>query len=156
MSTRGGPADHITPYDRLALDEPTLIGLLAARTRNDALVDYFGPALHDELVKLARATRRPTSGRRVYLLPGIMGSQLGFVRDGEKPNDILWLDPIDIAFGRLTELALAADSKLAALGAMSYSYLKITLSLRKAGYDAVLLEYDWRRDIASLGKQLAA
>ena len=35
-----------------------------------------------------------------------MGSQLGFVRGGKRPNDILWLDPIDIAFGRLTELTL--------------------------------------------------
>jgi hypothetical protein len=34
---------------------------------------------------------------------------------------------------------------------MNYSYLKFTLSLRKAGFDAVLLDYDWRRDIASLG-----
>src|SRR6185295_16340616 len=73
-----------------------------------------------------------------------------------KPNDILWLDPIDIAFGRLTELALTPDSKIVALGAMQYSYLKMTLSLRKAGYDAVLLDYDWRRDVASLGKLLAA
>ena len=38
---------------------------------------------------------------------------------------------------------------------MNYSYLKFTLSLRKAGFDAVLLDYDWRRDIATLGKLLA-
>ena len=38
---------------------------------------------------------------------------------------------------------------------MNYTYLKITLSLRKAGFDAVLLDYDWRRDIATLGKLLA-
>ncbi len=157
MSAPGGPADHITPYDRLALDEGALIGLLAARTRTDALVEYFGEALFTDLVKLARATRRrAAAGRRVYVLPGIMGSQLGFVRGGGKPNDILWLDPIDIAFGRLTELALTPDSKIVPLGAMAYSYLKLTLSLRKAGYDAVLLDYDWRRDIGSLGKLLAA
>ena len=30
MSDSGAPADHITPYDRLALDEATLIELLAA------------------------------------------------------------------------------------------------------------------------------
>jgi hypothetical protein len=157
MSPPGAPADHITPYDRLALDEAQLIALLAAPERSDALVDYFGPALHAELVTLARATRRRApGGRRVYLLPGIMGSQLGFERTGRRPNDILWLDPIDIAFGRLTELALTARSKVVPLGAMAYSYLKMTLSLRKAGFDAVLLDYDWRRDIASLGKVLAA
>jgi pimeloyl-ACP methyl ester carboxylesterase len=149
-------ADHITPYDRFALDEPAMVELLAARTRNEALVDYFGTRLHGELVRLARATHgRAPRGRRVYLLPGIMGSQLGFVRDSQKPNDIVWLDPIDIQLGRLTELRFAAGSKAVALGAMSYTYLKLTLSLRKAGFDAVLLDYDWRRDLATLGKVLA-
>jgi CHAT domain-containing protein len=153
----GEAAEHVTPYDRLALDEATMVALLASKTRNEGLVDYFGAELHAELVKLARATqrRRRAPGRRVYVLPGIMGSQLGFLRGTQKPADILWLDPIDIAFGRLTELALVPDSRIVALGAMSYSYLKLTLSLRKAGFDAVLLDYDWRHDIASLGKTLA-
>jgi hypothetical protein len=156
----GAPADHITPYDRLALDEGSLISLLASSTAHEGLVEYFGAELHAELAKLARATTRKRAARgaarrRVYLLPGIMGSQLGFIRGGNRPNDILWLDPIDIAFGRLTELRLNDASRIVALGAMNYSYLKITLSLRKAGFDAVLLDYDWRRDIATLGKLLA-
>ncbi|MBC8025572.1 MAG: alpha/beta hydrolase [Steroidobacteraceae bacterium] len=155
----GLAAEHITPYDRLALDEATMVALLASKTRNEGLVDYFGAALHAELVKLARATtgprRRRAPGTRVYVLPGIMGSQLGFLRRSPKPADILWLDPIDIAFGRLTDLALHDESRIVALGAMNYTYLKLTLSLRKAGYDAVLLDYDWRRDIASLGTALA-
>jgi pimeloyl-ACP methyl ester carboxylesterase len=153
----GGPAEHITPYDRLALDEATMVALLASATRNAGLVEYFGAGLHAELVALARATQRqkPAVRRRVYVLPGIMGTQLGFSRGGTRPNDALWLDPIDISFGRLTELALTADSNVIALGAMSYTYLKLTLSLRKAGFDTVLLNYDWRRDIASLGAALA-
>jgi pimeloyl-ACP methyl ester carboxylesterase len=85
-----------------------------------------------------------------------MGSQLGFVRGGQRPNDILWLDPIDINFGRLTELKYPGSARLVALGAMSYTYLKLTLSLRQAGFDAELVEYDWRRDVASLGDALAA
>ena len=157
----GSPAEHITPYDRLALDEATLIALLASSTPNEGLVEYFGAELHAELAKLARGTTRKSSKRaaprrRVYVLPGIMGSQLGFIRGGKRPNDILWLDPIDIAFGRLTELKLKGTSRIVPLGAMNYSYLKFTLSLRKAGFDAVLLDYDWRRDIETLGKQLAA
>ena len=166
MNEPGAPADHVTPYDRLALDEATLIRLLAAKEPNDGLVEYFGEALFNELVQLARATSRGTRaqkgngkrgepGRRVYVLPGIMGSQLGFVRGGDKPSDILWLDPVDIAFGRLTELTLTPDSRVVALGAMNYSYLKFTLSLRKAGFDAVLLDYDWRHDIEALGRRLA-
>jgi CHAT domain-containing protein/PGAP1-like protein len=160
MSEPGTPADHITPYDRLALDEASLIALLASKTPHEGLVEYFGVELHAELAALARATTRKrrtrvAPQRRVYVLPGIMGSQLGFIRGGKRPNDILWLDPIDIAFGRLTELRLNDASRVVALGAMNYSYLKFTLSLRKAGFDAVLLDYDWRRDIATLGKLLA-
>ena len=45
----GAPADHITPYDRLALDEGSLIAALASRTPNEGLVEYFGEALHAEL-----------------------------------------------------------------------------------------------------------
>jgi len=155
--SHGGPADHITPYDRMALSEATLVALLAARRRHEGLVEYFGEQLHADLVKLARASQRPRArpGRRVYVLPGIMGSQLGFARGGQRPNDILWLDPIDINFGRLTELKLPGNPKIVPLGAMSYSYLKLTLSLRKTGFDAVLLDYDWRHDLATLGKLLA-
>jgi pimeloyl-ACP methyl ester carboxylesterase len=150
------PADHVTPYDRFALDEASMVALLAAPERHQGLVDYFGPALHADLVKLARATHgREPRGRRVYVLPGIMGSQLGFMRGGHKPNDILWLDPIDIQLGRLVELTLGKTSRAVSLGAMSYTYLKITLSLRRAGFDAVMLDYDWRRDVATLGKLLA-
>lgn len=151
-----GPSSHITPYDRMALDEGTLLALLAGPQRNAGLVEFFGPKLHGQLVKLARATlREPARGPRVYVLPGIMGSQLGFMRGERRPNDILWLDPIDFALGRMTELRLAEGSRLLALGAMNYTYLKLTLSLRQAGFDAVLLDYDWRRDIASLGKAFA-
>ena len=156
----GTPADHITPYDRLALDEASLVALLASGSPHQGLVEYFGEELHAELAALARSTTRKRKARaaprrRVYILPGIMGSQLGFLRGGKRPNDILWLDPIDIAFGRLTELTLNDQSRVVSLGAMNYSYLKLTLSLRKAGFDAVLLDYDWRRSIEMLGKQLA-
>jgi pimeloyl-ACP methyl ester carboxylesterase len=152
-----GPAEHITPYDRIALDEPTMVALLAAPARHEGLVDYFGAELHAELVELARATQRApaVTGRRIYLLPGIMGSQIGYVRGKDRPHDIVWLDPIDINFGRLMELRLPGNGQMRALGAMSYTYLKLTLSLRKAGFDAVLMSYDWRHDLATLGKALA-
>ena len=158
MTEPGSPSDHITPYDRLALDERVMISLLAAPAPNEGLVEYFGADLHAELARLARLTsERPTApdARRVYVLPGIMGSQLGIARGGGKPNDILWLDPIDFQLGRLSDLKFGPHSRVIPLGAMNYTYLKLTLSLRAAGFDAVLLDYDWRRDMATLGKQLA-
>jgi hypothetical protein len=96
----GAPADHITPYDRLALDEASLIAALASGTPNEGLVEYFGEALHAELAGLARAATRKRKARaapqrRVYLLPGIMGSQLGFIRGGKRPNEqALLLEPL--------------------------------------------------------------
>jgi pimeloyl-ACP methyl ester carboxylesterase len=152
------PSDHITPYDRLGLDEGVMVALLAAPAPNEGLVEYFGAELHAELARLARqvlAQPPPADARRVYVLPGIMGSQLGLVRGAGKPDDILWLDPIDFQLGRLTDLRLSPTTPVIALGAMKYSYLKLTLSLRAAGYDTVLLDYDWRRDVATLGKLLA-
>jgi pimeloyl-ACP methyl ester carboxylesterase len=153
----GAPAEHVTPYDRMALGEAALIALLASPEPHAGLVEYFGEKLHADLVQLARATQHPGGGprRRVYLLPGIMGSQLGFVRGGQRPDDILWLDPIDINSGRLTELRFPGSSRLVALGAMSYTYLKLTLSLRKAGFDTVLVGYDWRQEVAAVGRALA-
>ena len=32
-------ADHVTPYDRFALDEATLVALLAAPTQNESLFE---------------------------------------------------------------------------------------------------------------------
>ena len=154
----GVPAEHITPYDRFALDEATLVALLAARTRNEGLVEYFGAALHAELAKLARATHAPRgragpprvrAARHHGLAAGL------HARRPRSPTTFSGWIPSTFAFGRLTELRLAHDSRVVALGAMSYTYLKLTLSLRKAGFDAVLLDYDWRRDIATLGKLLA-
>ncbi len=157
MSHAGGPPDHITPYDRMALPERALVELLAAPDPHAGLLDYFGAVLYTQLTTLARESLRPraTPGRRVYVLPGIMGSQLGFTRGDQRPDDVLWLDPIDISFGRLAELRLDGSSPVLTLGAMNYTYLKLTLALRVAGYDAVLLDYDWRHDIASLGRLLA-
>src|SRR6185436_15889313 len=52
VANPGAPADHITPYDRLALDEASLIAVLASRASNEGLVEYFGEALHAELAAL--------------------------------------------------------------------------------------------------------
>jgi hypothetical protein len=158
MNQSRAASDHVTPYDRLAIPEAMLVGLLAAPAAHEGLVEYFGPKLHAELAALARAVQRKDPGpraQRVYVLPGIMGSLLGLTRGDGRPDDLLWLDPIDIQQGRLRELVLDDASRVKPLGAIAYSYLKLTLSLRKAGFDAVMLDYDWRRGIAGLGAILA-
>ena len=85
-----------------------------------------------------------------------MGSQLGLVRPTPLPNDILWIDPIDIHLGRLARLRLPAPAPVVALGVVLFSYLRLKLTLRAQGFAAELHDYDWRLSVAELGRTLAA
>ena len=124
------------------------------------LEDYFGREEYEELQQLARdaAARSVRGGPRVLILPGIMGSKLGRERSGWF-DDVVWIDPIDIAGGKLKQLALppsnAAARALRPVGVMLFSYLKLKLRLKAAGYDADFHPYDWRQSIDVLGKELA-
>jgi len=65
------------------------------------LAAFFGPELFAD-IRRAKPSRRAVRGgrRRVYILPGIMGSTLG------SPGETLWINFRRIARGRLTELSL--------------------------------------------------
>jgi CHAT domain-containing protein len=157
-SDLGATGSHITPYDRLTRSEAEFTILLASGRERVALSDFFGEQLYAELAALAKQIERKriVGGRRVYVLPGIMGSQLGVPREPPRPADILWIDPIDIAFGRLPELALTAANGVAPMGVLLYGHLKLQLQLRVAGFDPVLWDYDWRQGIDASGARLAA
>ena len=78
--------------------------LLATGEHRRELESYFGAAEYRELVSLGRAARNTSiaaKAPRVIIVPGIMGSQLGLKRAAPLPPDVLWLDPMDIAAGRL-------------------------------------------------------
>ena len=87
--------EDANPQNRRALTLPDEVVEEALRTGSDPglMEELFGPAGHAELRVLAReaAVRAVRGGARVLILPGIMGSKLGY--DG----DTLWLDPIDFA-----------------------------------------------------------
>jgi pimeloyl-ACP methyl ester carboxylesterase len=132
---------------------------LQSGEHSGALRDFFGPAQYAELRNLAqeaaaRGARR--SDERVLIVPGIMGSKLGF--DGFGPfDDVIWANPIAIALGRLRELALGkGKSKVEALGVILFAYLKLKLKLKIDGHDADFFAYDWRQSLPDLGKLLAA
>lgn len=158
--TRPEPApDHVTPYDRLSLPDAAVEQLLASGEHAQELADFFGEHEYRELVRLARRAERAAMrgpGTRVYILPGIMGSQLGRRRSAPWPDDILWLDPIDIAFGRLALLRVGGSSPVVPLGAVLYTYLRLKLHLRAAGFAPVLHDYDWRLGVDTLGRAFAA
>jgi pimeloyl-ACP methyl ester carboxylesterase len=123
----------------------------------DLLKRYFGEQEYEQLQALARdsSARSVRGGPRVLILPGIMGSTLG----SERPlffDDVIWVDPIDIAAGQLTTLSLIpGPARHKALGVILFSYLKLKLALKLAGYDADFHPFDWRQSIDGLGQDLA-
>jgi pimeloyl-ACP methyl ester carboxylesterase len=78
------------------------------------------------------------------------------VRQAPLPNDILWLDPIDIQHGRLAALRLPGSGRIVSLGVVLFSYLRLKLQLRAAGFAVEFHDYDWRLPVAQLGVEFAA
>jgi hypothetical protein len=150
--------DHVTPYDKFAWSDADIEHLLVSGEHGRELAAYFGEREYRDLQELAkRAARAPLAedAIRVFVVPGIMGSQLGIKREPPLPHDILWLDPIDIQVGRLSSLHLSAGAPIVPLGVVLYSYLRLKLNLRASGFSPVLYDYDWRRGVDELGAALA-
>jgi pimeloyl-ACP methyl ester carboxylesterase len=150
--------DHVTPYDRAAWRDTQIEEWLANGTRRRELNDYFGPNEHRTLAALARracAAGPAPGGLHVLIVPGIMGSQLGVARAQPLPNDILWLDPLDIQRGRLATLRLPSAAPIVPLGVVLFSYLRLKLYLRAQGFAVEFHDYDWRQPIAEAGQALA-
>jgi PGAP1-like protein len=148
---------EISIYDRLWRSDAQLCALLAQGTARRELIAVFGVAEYALLATLARqaqaAPRRYPEA--VYLLPGIMGSQLGGLRPAGAPADLLWLDPQDVIGGGLTRLRLPDPAGLSPLGAIPFSYLALQLRLRAAGFAVTVHDYDWRANLEELAATLA-
>ncbi len=118
----------------------------------------MGEREYGELQHLARRAAKVRPGSRVgrvLIIPGIMGSQLGFDRPAPLPADLLWVDPADISAGRLRALRIDAAAPIRAMGVVLFSYLRLRLHLAASGFDVACVDYDWRLGIDVLGKQLA-
>jgi pimeloyl-ACP methyl ester carboxylesterase len=151
--------DHVTPYDRFAWSDTQIEQWLASGARQHELEAYFGAAEYRGLAALARRARTvpvTAAAPRVFIVPGIMGSQLGLRRAPPLPHDILWIDPIDIHRGRLAALRLPDGAPIVPLGVVPFSYLRLKLFLRAHGFAAAFHDYDWRLPVADCGAALAA
>ncbi len=136
------------------LHEDQIIALLRSGAHAALLSAYFGEAEYRELTQLAKiaATRSNGRGEVVFILPGIMGSRLGSSQ--RRTTSLLWLHPMAIAQGGLSQLALPAGKSLRALGVMLPGYLKLRLSLEIAGFVPVFHPFDWRSDLETLARAL--
>ena len=165
---------EISAYDRMAWPVSLLEEFLREGKHARDLAAYFGADEYQRLLRLmaslpradggAGGTTPPGAARvatgaaprtRVYLLPGMLGSQLGTWRGSGQPPDLLWIDPADVVGGFLSDLRLPEGADIHSLGIIAYSYLSLKLELNCAGFDVRLWDYDWRRDIVQLGAALA-
>ena len=167
---RTEPEPDTTPYDRLAWPAREVEAMLARGERKRELMAWFGADAYAELVQLAlaaQAGRRRSAGTRggpprVWILPGIMGSKLGKHRRRGSPDDVIWVDALDILAGRLSELryserpAPPGARPIVALGAILHSYLRLWLRLAAAGFEPLFFDYDWRLDVRVAARQFAA
>jgi len=157
MLSADSPLEHVTPYDRFAWSDTQVEAMLASGQYRRELSAYFGDADYRVLAQLARrAQGSPVrEALRVLVVPGIMGSQLGLKRAAPLPDDIVWLDPIDIQLGRLATLRVGGPAPVVSLGVVLFSYLRLKLFLRAHGYAAEFHDYDWRLPVVQLGGALA-
>ena len=126
MSRPSVPADHVTPYDRFCWSDVDVERMLVSGAQRQALTAYFGEGEYRVLVRLARAAQRARTDEslpHVFLIPGILGSQLGLRRRAPLPDDVLWLDPLDIQSGRLTLLSPEGGAAIVPLGTNSAASL---------------------------------
>jgi pimeloyl-ACP methyl ester carboxylesterase len=144
------------PAEDFNLPESELRRRLISGTGRHRLQCYLGKALYRELRQLAIRAADQAQARttRVLVLPGIMGSQLGYRGRGDQPDEVIWVDPQAIESGRLARLALPERRPARALGVQLFKYLKLKLTLENAGFDVDFHAYDWRASIDELGWEL--
>jgi pimeloyl-ACP methyl ester carboxylesterase len=145
-------------------DDVEVLEALAHGRQASSLREYFGAPAYAELSALAMAAKKCAKprGPRVLILPGIMGSKLGGrLRGGgaksrHVAHQVLWIDPLQIAAGRLTALALPSTLPVRPMGVLLFSYARLKLRLQIDGCDARFHSYDWRLGLDELGAGLAA
>src|ERR1700733_7562723 len=163
MATRRPAARSAPPRSAESADwafhagDAAVLEALVSGRHAQSLREYFGAPAYSRLSQLAAAAKRAEKprGPKILILPGIMGSKIGGAGRGAA-SEVLWIDPLRIADGRLTGLALPSGRALRAVGVLLFTYARLKLELRLCGRDAHFHAYDWRLGLDELGAQLAA
>jgi pimeloyl-ACP methyl ester carboxylesterase len=153
--------------DPTTAGDAQIIAWLAGGEHAPLLRVFFGDSEYEQLRSLAvRAVKKKLArAPRVYLLPGIMGSTLGWEAGAKRAapptgqravahSERVWLNPHAIGGGGLLSLALPAKRAPQALGVMLPGYLKLQLHLMLAGFNVLLHAYDWRQSVLVSGRTL--
>lgn len=130
--------------------------LLRSGEAREELRQHFGPALYEDMRRTATEMPRSVSQPgTVFLLPGLMGSKLRARRDGEDRR--IWLRPLTIAWGGLQDIRWQlSGTTVAAYDAFHLAYLRMRLELRRAGFNAEYLPFDWRSGIDGAAAEVSA
>ena len=155
---RGDAARTQAPESIFTMKIEEIERRLAAGEIDAEMELYFGEELPEleRLAQEAAGVRRATRGARqkALVLPGIMGSTLGFKRPLGLFHDTVWVDLVDTAFGRLKLLAVPSTKKIIALDPFPLVYVGMRLALKAAGFDAEYFPFDWRLSLEELGAAL--
>src|ERR1700686_2524022 len=151
-------------------DDDAVLDALVSGRHAETLSEYLGAPAYAQWSVLAAAAKRAKKprGPKVLILPGIMGSKIGdaprdaagSARSGTRRRGafrkVIWIDPLQMATGRLTDLTLPSGKALRAVGVLLFSYAKLKLQLEIGGREARFHAYDWRLGLDELGAQVAA
>lgn len=142
---RGGHVSHFNYFK----NSDSTQKLVAALGRSGDKVAGFRSLEPGTEPVLRRSVRSKSVAPRgvVYVLPGIMGSQLS-VR-----GDKVWVDPFGLVRGHLAKLAIDADG-VEATGVIRSAYGQLVDYLAEQ-YDVVTFPYDWRRSLREEARRLA-
>lgn len=151
MDTNSNPDQH----DMRRKPPAELDRMFDDPAQHETLRDYFGPKNFLEIQQFHERAKtvRARGVEKVYILPGIMASELAVADGGE--TDTVWLDYWRIFRGRLFELALDQNRTVDAVDVLTNYYYKILKAVQAAGFLAEYYPFDWRLSIKDLGQQLA-
>lgn len=148
------PPSRSTPPSAYQLSDDAIEAALVSGDLAGVLEIHFGEEKYRELVELARrggGRSLARGGPRVWILPGIMGSRIGVPDEGP----VVWLDPLRVSAGALTDLALdGGPSAYGAVGVLPLVYFELKLRLRLEGYEVAFFPFDWRQGVDRTGAEL--
>lgn len=137
-------------YQGLSINESQIEESLLLGENAQAISQLVGKQYAEKLRELAIQVKPTRGGRRVLILPGILGSTISV------HGETIWLNLAQIMRGKLKELALnGASTKGESNGIFWPTYLELSLKLRIEGFQAEYFHFDWRKSISEAGERLS-